>query len=184
MIHRAPRWCTFCLTVLLASGAAIDSQSQQALRVAPDAREIRAFRLNDEHLPKLRKVAETLKRGFQPTPERPRGDAAMFTVLSMSLAYNEPFSDRTVAETTRTIESGHADLHAAIRAAGFTTTEYVLTQITLLLTVPVVARERAGRSKVPATDTAADNVTFVRRHWTDVEAILKELGAAAGRTDR
>ncbi len=183
MVQGARQWSAACLIVVLACSAAADSQNQQALRVAPDAREIRAFRLNDGHLPQLRKVAETLSRGFQPTPERPRADAAMFAVLSMSLAYNEPFSDRTVAEMVRTIETGHADLHAAIGAAGFTAAEYVLTQITLLLTVPVVASQRVGRSRVPATDTAAENVTFVMRHWTDVEAILKELGAATGRRD-
>lgn len=94
MVHCAPGWSTVCLTVLLACSAVVHSQSQQSLRVAQDAREIRAFRLIDEHLPKLRKVAETLSRGFQPTPERPRADAAMFTVLSMSLAYNEPSDDR------------------------------------------------------------------------------------------
>lgn len=184
MVHRARRWSTACLMVLLACTAAPHALNQQALRVAPDARGIRAFRLNEEHLHKLRKIAESLSRGFQPTPERPRADAAMFTVLSMSLAFNEPFSDRTVGEMVRTIESGHADLHAALRAAEFATADYVLTQITLLLTVPVVASERAGRSKVPATDTAADNVTFVRRHWTEVDGILSELGAATGRRDK
>ncbi len=52
--------------------------------------------------------------------------------------------------------------------------------MTLLLTSPVVASDKAGRAAVPSTDTAAENVAFVRRHWAEVESILKELGAAAG----
>jgi hypothetical protein len=161
------------LTTALAGG-------EQAVRLAEDAAQIRAFRLSDAHLPKLRQVAQTLARGFTPRPERPRTDAAMFVVLSMTLAFNEPFRDRTVTETVQLIESGHLDLYAAIRNAGLTTSEYVLTQITLLLTVPVVAREKAGSAAGSSADTAPENVAFVRRHWAEIESILNELRAAAG----
>jgi hypothetical protein len=161
------------LTTALAGG-------EQAARLAEDAVQIRAFRLSDAHLPKVRQVAQTLARGFTPHPERPRADAAMFVVLSMTLAFNEPFRDRTVTETVRLIESGHLDLYAAIRGAGLTTSEYVLTQITLLLTVPVVAHEKAGRAVVTRGDTAPENVAFVRRHWAEIESILEELREAAG----
>lgn len=177
MLHLARSWLTACF---LGAGAIAPAHGQQPPRVAEDARQIRAFRLSEDHLPKLRQVARTLARGFKPTPERPRADAAMFVVLSMSLAFNEPFRDRTVTDTVRTIESGHPDLHAAIRAAGLTTQEYVLTQIILLLTFPVVASEKAGRAAVPSTDTASENVAFVRRHWSELESILKEWGTAAG----
>lgn len=163
--------------------AAASAQTQRGSRVAPDARDIPAFRISELHLTGLERVGQALAREYRPAPEKPRADAAMFTVLSMSLAYNQPFSDRTVVDTVRTIESGHPDLHAAIRAAGVTTTDYVLTQITLLLAAPVVASEKAGRPiKAPATDTAIENVEFVRRRWPVVEAILKDLGNAAGRS--
>lgn len=167
----------FAVALVLGPSA---TDGHQALRVAEDAREIRAFRLQEIHLAKLRQVAQTLGRGFQPTPERPRADAAIFVVLSMSLAFNEPFADRTVTDMVRTIESGHADLHTAINSAGWTAAEYVRTQITLLLTFPVVASEKSGRAKVPTTDTAPENVAFVRRHWSEVESILHDLSAAAG----
>ncbi|MGQ0734344.1 MAG: hypothetical protein ACT4QD_11880 [Acidobacteriota bacterium] len=170
-----------CLGVALAA-ALISGQPRS--RVAEDAREIRAFRLRDDHLPKLRQVAETLARGFTPAPERPRADAAMFVVLSMSVAFNEPFRDRTVAETVRTLESGHQDLRAAIRAAGLTTSEYVLAQIALLLSFPVVAGEKAGRAGIPPDDVLAENLAFVRRHWSEVEWIVKDLSAAAGQRQR
>src|SRR5688572_14212541 len=99
-----------CLAVVLLQSVA-PGAAQQALRVAPDAQEIRAFRLSAAHLTALRHVADTLARGFKPAADRPRTDAAVFAVLSMSLAFNEPFSDRTIADTVRTIETGHADLH-------------------------------------------------------------------------
>lgn len=169
----------FVASSLVAMTAAL-AGGEQPVRVAEDAVQIRAFRLSEAHLPKLRQVAQTLARGFTPRPERPRADAATFVVLAMTLAFNEPFRDRTVAETVELIESGHLDLLAAIRAAGLTTSEYVLTQITLLLTVPVVAREKAGRTAGPGADTAPENVAFVRRHWAEIESILEELRAAAG----
>lgn len=101
-------------------------------------------------------MGQTLARGFKPRPERPRADAAVFVVLSMTLAFNEPFRDRTVADTVRLIASGSLDLYAAIRGAGLTTSEYVLTQITLLLPVPVVAGEKMGRAEGPGGDTAPE----------------------------
>ncbi len=153
----------------------------QPPRVAPDAQTVRAFRLAESHLVGLRRVAGTLARGHVPSPERPRADAAVFVVLSMSLAYNEPFRDRTVSDMVRTIETGHADLHAAIRDAGLTSADYVLTQITLLLAYPAVAGGQAARPMAAATDVAAENIAFVRRHGAEVEAILSELAAAAGR---
>lgn len=159
------------ITALAAAG--------QPVRVAPDAVQIRAFRLNDTHLPKLRHIAQTLAREYKPHPERPRADAGMFGVLAMSLAFNEPFRDQTVTDTVRLIESGHLDLALAIRAAGSTTAEYVLTQITLVLTVPVVAREKAGQAASSA-DTAPENVAFVGRHWSEIESIVNELRAASG----
>ena len=165
---------TCCLVFAIVSAGAV-----QPTRLAEDAPQIRAFRLNDTHLHKLRQVAETLARGYSPRPERPRSDAAVFTVLAMSPAFNVPFRDATIAETAQLIDSAHLDLSSAIRAAGWSAREYVLTHITLLLTVPAVARERAGQAGLPAGEVAAENAAFVRRHWSEIESIWTELRAAA-----
>ena len=175
---RATRSVTvLAFAAVLASPSALAAQH---LRVAEDAREIRGFRLNEKSLSGLRQVAKILARAYTPQPERPRADGAMFAVLSMSLSFGEPYRDATVTNTVRVIETGHADLNAAIAAAGLTPREYVLAQITLLLTVPVVASERAG-GKLVSTDVAPPNLEFVRTHWADAESIVEDLAAASGR---
>lgn len=173
------RFATTVAVGLLCSLSASASR-HQTTRVAEDARIIRTFRLNQDHLTKLRQVSETMARNFRPAPEKPRADAAIFAVLSMSFAYNEPFRDQTVTDMVRTIESGHADLHAAIRGAVLTTPDYVLTQMTLLLAYPIVAVEKTARPLVSAADVATENVAFVKIHRGEVEAILQELAAVAG----
>ena len=177
MFHLTRVSTVLVFAVVLVGASAL---AQQRLRVAEDAREIRAFRLSEKSLSGLRQVAKTLAREYTPQPERPRADGAMFAVLSLSLSFGEPYRDATVTHTVRVIESGHADLNAAIAAAGLTPREYVLTQITLLLTVPVVASEQAGGKPV-TSDVAPANLEFVRAHWTEVESIVEDLGAASGR---
>jgi hypothetical protein len=163
----------------LAGGVPLSARGSQPARVAEDASLIRAFRLTEDHLVKLRQVSAAMARSYRPAPELPRADAAMFVVLSMSFAYNEPFRDRTVTDMVETIESGHADLATAIAMTGLTTTDYILTQVTLLLAYPLAVPERSPRPVVRASDVAAENVAFVKGRLAEIESILEELGRAA-----
>jgi len=167
------------VAMTLASAVTLSARGSQPARVAEDARLIRAFRLTEDHVVKLRQVSAAMARSYRPAPEMPRADAAMFAVLSMSFAYNEPFRDRTVTDLVETIEAGHAELALAIATAGLTTTDYILTQVTLLLAYPLAAPERSTRPMVRASDVAAENVAFVKRYLADIEPILQELGTAA-----
>jgi hypothetical protein len=117
-------------------------------------------------------------------PDAPRSDVAMFTVLSMSLSFNEPFTDRTVPDAVRIIQSGHPKLAAAIQAAGLTPSDYVLTQITLLLVYPVVAGERRGNRSAAMGDVSAVNLAFARANWDAVDRTMRVLTDAAARYAR
>jgi hypothetical protein len=107
-------------------------------------------------------------------PEAPRADVAMITVLSMALAYNEPWRGVTVDEHVRIIDSSHPELAAAIRNASMTTRDYVLTHMTLLLGYPVAAQRRHGRA-TSVSDVAPENVAWIDANWADVDRFMSEL---------
>jgi hypothetical protein len=151
----------------------------QHTRVASTATDIRSFRLSVEHLRKLTLVTQAMDRLPPRGPEAPRSDVATFTMLSMSLSFNEPFTERTVPEVVRTIQRGHPELATAVQEAGLPLADYVLTQITLLLTYPVIAAERQGRSAGVADDVSPANLAFVRANWNQIEKALKALSEAA-----
>ncbi len=143
--------------------------------MAPDAREIRGYRLTAANVAKVDQVTSILDR-LPPGPsEAPRSDVAMAVVLAMSFAYNEPFRDRQVDEMVGNIEGGHPELAAAIQTAGLSTRDYVLTHMALLLAYPVVAQKRQGVSKAPPGDVSADNLAFVESHWGEVDRAMTHL---------
>jgi hypothetical protein len=169
-----------CALLLLSLTAMLPASQRPAMahqrsRVAASAADIRGFRLTRDHLRKVTEVTRAMDRVPSRGPEAPRSDAAMFTVLSMALSYNEPYTERTVPETVRTIQGGHPELAAAVQQAGLTLPDYVLAQITLLLTYPVVAAERHGRPIATPDDVSAANLAFVRAHWAEVEQAMAIL---------
>jgi tetratricopeptide (TPR) repeat protein len=163
--------------MVLPSPSAI-AASQRA-RVGAMATDIRSFRLNEEHLRKLTLVTQAMERLPQRGPEAPRSDVALFTILSMSLSFNEPLTEQTVPGAVRMIQGGHPELATAIKAADLSFTDYVLTQITLLLAYPVIAAERQGRSAGVTDDVSPANLAFVRANWSRIEKALKALADAA-----
>ena len=182
MPARCVPWLLVVLAILLPSPSA-NAASQRA-RVASSATDIRSFRLTEEHLRTLVLVTQAMDRIPPRGPEAPRSDVAMFTILSMSLSFNEPFTERTVPEAVRTIQRGHPELATAVQTAGLTLTDYVLTQITLLLTYPVIAAERRGGPAAPADDVSPANLAFVRANWNATEKALQVLTEAAARYAR
>jgi hypothetical protein len=67
-------------------------------------------------------------------------------------------------------DSRHADLARAIRSAGLTTREYVLTQMVLLLAHGQVARQKQGLVDPVPRGVAADNLALVEANWAEVDA--------------
>ena len=169
-----PSWTGVAgLTVAIAMFAV--TASAQAPRVDPSAREILGHRLT---LDNLRHV-EAVMRAMDGVPSRgleaPRADVAFITVLQMGWAYHQPWRDAMVGEHAHDIVRGHADLAGAIRGAGISTRDYVLTVMNLLLACPVSAQRRQGRT-VTATDVAPENVQWVGANWRDVERLMHQLG--------
>ncbi len=169
----------------LAAGASVMGPvfaQPTAERVRPDAREVRAYRLSVDGFRRFTRVAEIMDG--VPTSRAPgavRADSAIFVVLAMGFAHRAPWSDGDVAQHVRAIESGHGDLARAIRDAGLTPREFVLTQMTLLLAHPVVARQKHGLADPPPTDIARENLAFVESHWSEVDAYMTAVLARIGR---
>lgn len=176
--------CVALLFVTMGLVLAVEAgTAAQRARVTSSAGDIRNFRLTEEHLRTLALVTQAMGRLPDRGPEAPRSDVAMFTVLSMSLSFNEPFTERTVPEAVRTIQNGHPELASAVQAAGLTVSDYVLTQITLLLAYPVLAAERQGRS-LATGDVSPANLAFVRGNWNAAEKAFQGLADAAARSAR
>ena len=151
-------------------------------RVRADAREIRAFRISSEGFRRFTRV--TVIMDGVPTSRAPGGvrtDSAFFVVLAMGFAHRTPWSDGDLAHHVQAIESGHGDLARAIRDAGLTPREYVLTQMTLLLAHPTIARKKRGLADPPPTDIARENLAFVEAHWAEVDAYMNAVHARIGK---
>lgn len=157
---------------LAAGGHDVSAQSRP--RVDPASREIPGYRLSTEALRRADAVMRAMDQAPSRGPDAPRADVAMVTVLNMAFAYNEPWRDATLHENVRLIEGGQPDLAAAIRSAGMSTRDYVLTHMTLLLAYPVAAQRRQGRA-VNVSDVAPGNVAWVEANWADVERFMSEL---------
>ena len=151
-----------------------ESAAQARPRVDPGAREILTYRLTNDALRRADAVMRAMDRVPSRGPEAPRADVAMITVLNMAFAYNEPWRDATVDENVRITDSSHPELAAAIRNAGMTPRDYVLTHMNLLLAYPVAALRRQGRA-VNVSDVALDNVSWVDANWADVDRFMSEL---------
>ena len=171
------------LALTLAGGALSAALAQPtAERVRADAREIRAYRLSADGFRRFTRVAEIMDG--VPTSRAPgavRADSAFFVVLAMGFAHRTPWSDGDVAQHVQAIESGFGDLATAIRDAGFTPREYVLTQMTLLLAHPTIARKKRGLTDPPPTDIARENLAFVESHWAEVDAYMTAVLARIGK---
>lgn len=144
-------------------------------RVDPSARQILTYRLTLDNVRRVDMVMRAMDRVPDRGPEAPRADVAMMTVLAMGWAYNEPWRDATMQDAVRTTDQGHIDLAQAIRAAGLSTRDYVLTLMNLMLAHPVVAVRRQGRT-VATRDVAAENVTWVDANWAEADRLMRELG--------
>jgi hypothetical protein len=95
-------------------------------------------------------------------------------MLAAAWAHANAWRDTTLDETVRTLDRGHPELIAAIRSAGMSTRDYVLTTMTLMLAHPVASSRRQGRG-VTATDVAVENVDWVEANWTDVDRLMRDL---------
>ena len=98
----------------------------------------------------------------------------MIGVLAMAWAYGDPWRDGTVDDTVRTLDRGHAELTTAIRNAGLSTRDYVLTTMNLMLAHATASLRRLGRG-VTTTDVAPENVDWVEANWSDVDRLMRDL---------
>ena len=142
----------------------------QPRRVDPGAREILAYRLTADSLRRVDAVMREMDRAT----EAPRSDVAMIGVLSGAWASGNAWRDRTADDAVRTIETGHSELSRAVRSAGLSTRDYVLTMMTLMLAHPTASMSRQGRG-VTTTDVAAENVAWVEANWYDVDRFMRDL---------
>ena len=150
------------------------ASAQPRSRLDPGAHEILMYRLSRDGLRGAEAVMLRMDRVPSRGPEMPRADVAIVTVLMMAFAYNEPWRDTTLHDIVRSIDAGQPDLAAAIRSAGISTRDYVLTHMTLLLAYPVAAQRRQGRI-VSVTDVASENVAWVEANWAAVERFMNEM---------
>jgi hypothetical protein len=163
----------FALAALLIVALATPCAAQN--RVDPSARQILNYRLTLDNVRRVDMVMRAMDRVPDRGPEAPRADVALMTVLAMNWAYKEPWRDATMQDAVRTTDQGHIDLAQAIRAAGLSTRDYVLTLMNLMLAHPVVAVRRQGRT-VATRDVAAENVTWVEANWAETDRRMRELG--------
>jgi hypothetical protein len=146
-------------------------------RVAADAREILGYRLTLAHVRSVAAAIHAMDQVPDRGPEAPRDDVAVFAVLAMSLPYNRPYTDESVTDVVRSIVSGMPDLAKAIAKADISPRDYVLAQITLLLTYPIATQQRAGRRTAVPVDVSSENVAFVTKHWVEVDRLIADLNS-------
>jgi hypothetical protein len=145
----------------------------QPRRVDPNARQILDYRLTLDNVRRFDAVMRSMDRAPD-RPEAPRSDLAMISVLTAAWAHADAWRDTTLDEMVRTLDRGHPELIAAIRSAGMSTRDYVLTTMTLMLAHPVASSRRQGRG-VTATDVAVENIDWVEANWTDVDRLMRDL---------
>jgi hypothetical protein len=145
----------------------------QPRRVDPNARQILDYRLTLDNVRRFDAVMRSMDRAPD-RPEAPRSDLAMISGLTAAWAHADAWRDTTLDEMVRTLDRGHPELIAAIRSAGMSTRDYVLTTMTLMLAHPVASSRRQGRG-VTATDVAVENIDWVEANWTDVDRLMRDL---------
>jgi hypothetical protein len=156
--------------------------AQPAERVQPDAHEIRTYRLTVDGFRRFARVTEIMDGvPVSRAPGAVRPDSALLVVLAMGFAHRTPWSDADVAQHAQAVESGHGDLARAIRDAGLTPREYVLTQMALLLAHPTIARKKRGLADPRPTDVATENLAFVESHWGEVDGYMAAVFARVGK---
>ena len=171
----------FVLLIALLSAAAA-SQGP----VSANAKDILGHRLTADHIRGVAAVIRTMDGVPDRGPEMPREDVTVFTVLAMSLPYNRPYTDQDVADMVQSIDSGMPALSSAISKAGVTQRDYVLTQITLLVTYPVAVQRRAGKRTERPSHVSPENLAFLEANWSAVDELMADMNArvAAARRDR
>jgi hypothetical protein len=152
-------------------GLGVPAAAQPSL-VDPAASQIRTYRLTIDNVRKLERVTQALDSYVPPAPEATRPDVMTFVVLSMSIPHRVPFKDATVDDLVRDVDSGHHELAQAIQAAGLSTRDYVLTQLTLLLSYPLAHQKRQGRP-VSTNDVSADSLAVVEANWREVDTFMQ-----------
>jgi hypothetical protein len=159
---------TLLLVVLAAPAVA------QPRRVDPSARQILDYRLTLDGMGRVDAVMRSMDRAPDRGLAAPRSDLAMMSVLATAWATADAWRDLTVEETVRTLDRGRPELIAAIRSAGMSTRDYVLTIMNLMLAHPVASMRRQGRG-VTATDVAVENVDWVEANWQDVDRLVRDF---------
>jgi hypothetical protein len=170
---KSTAWALLTLLTLVLVALAAPAVAQPR-RVDPTARQILDYRLTLDSMRRVDAVMRSMDRAPDRGAEAPRSDLAMMSVLGGAWAAADAWRDPTVDETVRVLESGHPELIAAIRSAGMSTRDYVLTTMTLMLAHPVASARRQGRGTT-ATDVAAENVDWVEANWYDVDRLMRDL---------
>jgi hypothetical protein len=146
----------------------------RAQRIDPNSQELLAYRLTPDAIAKLRQVMVAMDTYKAPSPDAVRSDIAVVTVLGMNTPNHQPYSDAKVRETVTVVDRAHAELRETIKRAGLTSRDYVMAWMTLMVAHPAVVAQKSGRTV--ETGVAPENLAFVGREWTTVNALVTDVG--------
>jgi hypothetical protein len=160
-------------TLLLGAVLGVAAPGGAQPRVHPDARVLRDHRLSLDNVLRLDRVTRALDAWPRSAPTRP--DVVLFIGLQGAWVGDSQWHDATVDAAVRVVEGGDPALPAAIRGAGLSPREYVLTQMTLMLAHEAAAFRRRRAPVPPSTDVSPENVAFVETHWAEVNRVMTDF---------
>ena len=161
-----------CALVSLVTGVVMlaGPVTAQSRRVDPTARQILEYRLTSGSIQRVDAVMRSMDRASDRGSEG-RADLAMMNALRSS---SGAWRDTTVDEIVRTLDGTHPELIEAIRTAGTTTRDYVLTVMNLILAYPLAASRREGRG-FTSTDVSVENVDLIEADWYAVDRLMRDI---------
>jgi hypothetical protein len=131
-----------------------------------DEMEVTKFRLTSANLEQYSKASSALMTMMQ-------GDA------SLKKRFNDEQKNKTIAQTTETIEKNYPNVAGAIRGAGMTTHDYVVMTATIISSAMAVGMKKQGMLKELPPTIAPENAAFVEQNYERVGALMQKLQAAS-----
>lgn len=168
------RRTSIAATIIVLVGALVAlavPAAAQPRRVDSGARQILDYRLTPDHVRRFDDVMRAMDRAPDRGTQGSRADLAVFSALAGAA---DAWRDSMVDDMVRAIDPGQPDLVSAIRSAGMTTREYVLTTMNLILAYSAASSRRQGRASTVG-DVADANVDMVQANWSDVDRTMRDL---------